>query len=151
LSQISDFGHRESRSVSKRRLRVLFVEGDVLARNIIRTFLQEAYDVLVAANGDEALEVSRNYEGAIDILLSDAEMAGLAGLPLHYVVDAERPGIVILLMTPESDKAARDGQVRGFLSKPFQLGALHAALKAVLGNDTGTNRNSGGILAPDTK
>jgi two-component system, cell cycle sensor histidine kinase and response regulator CckA len=132
LSQISGFNHYDSWSVRNRRLRILFVEGDVLARNIIRTFLQESYDVLVAANGGEALEVSRNYEGPIDILLSDAEMAGLAGLPLHYVVKAERPGIVILLMTADSRKSTRDGQVRGFLSKPFQLGALYAALKGVL-------------------
>jgi DNA-binding response OmpR family regulator len=132
LSQISDLTHCGSRSLSNRRLRIMFVESDVLARNIIRTFLQEGYDVLVAANGDEALEVSRNYKGAIDILLSDAEMWGVAGLPLHYVVDAERPGIIILLTTADSRKSTPDGQLQRFLSKPFQLGALHAALKEVL-------------------
>jgi two-component system, cell cycle sensor histidine kinase and response regulator CckA len=132
LSQISDFTLCESRSAGDRRLRILFVEGDVRVRNIIRIFLQEGYDVLVAANGDEALEVSRNYEGVIDILLCDAEMAGLAGLPLHYVIDAERPGIISLLMTADSHKSAPDGQVQRFLSKPFQLGALHAALQEVL-------------------
>jgi DNA-binding response OmpR family regulator len=120
-----------------RHLTILFAGGEVLVRNIVRTFLRENYDVLVAASGYEALELSRGYEGVIDILLSDVEMAGRDGLPLHWLVGVERPGIKILLTADGSRKPDHDGQLVPLLNKPFRLDTLHARLEELSEKDAG--------------
>ncbi len=48
---------------------------DVMIRNLLTTMLQdEGYSVLSAADGQEALELSRLYPGEIDLLVTDVEM-----------------------------------------------------------------------------
>jgi DNA-binding response OmpR family regulator len=132
-----------------RHLTILFAEGEVLARNSIRTFRQTNYDVLVAATAFEAMEVSGGYKGTIDLLLSDLEMAGSSAFPLHRVIGAERPGIKILLIGNDFGESIPDSHPPAFLSKPFQLDALHARLKELLKRDTGTDENSKVILVVD--
>jgi DNA-binding NtrC family response regulator len=114
-----------------RRHTILFIERDVLVRNLVRTFLQESYLVLFAADGDEALEVSRKYTGSIDILLSAVKKVRKGGLPVHKLVATERPGIGILLVKSGSGALARENG-HPFLNKPFQMGPLYASLEKIL-------------------
>jgi CheY-like chemotaxis protein len=127
--------------LSVHRLMILFVEGEVLARNIIRTFLQQNYDILIAANGNEALEISRRYRGSIHILLIDEELQ-FGSSPLQWLIGAERPGIRIVPISGDS----RVGPSAG-LCKPFQLGVLHDRLRESL--DRHKTEYRGVILVAD--
>jgi CheY-like chemotaxis protein len=116
-----------------RRQTILFVEREVVPRNIIRIFLQKNYDVLIAANGDEALATSREYKGAIDILLGDVELRGQGSLPLHTLIAAERPEIRLLAIGTDSDETFH-GETEPFLRKPFQLASLRDKLRELSEN-----------------
>ena len=60
---------------------VLVAEDDVLVRNLINVVLSRAgYAVLLAADGEEALQISRHYAGEINLLLSDVMMPRMDGL-----------------------------------------------------------------------
>ena len=118
-------------------LTILFVEREVLARNIIRTFLQPNYSLLIAADGNEALEVSRRYRGEIHVLVSGEERVGLDGIPAHCLIRAERPEIRILPIVGEPQEFVSGCHLPPFLTRPFQLGILHARLNEVLERNAG--------------
>jgi DNA-binding response OmpR family regulator len=83
-------------------------------RAIVREFLEErGYLVLVAAEGNEALELSRSYAGPIDVLVTDLVMPALSGADLAERLLEERPGIGVLFLSGYSD-----GDVESFLAHP---------------------------------
>jgi len=50
---------------------ILLAEDDVVVRNSARLLPQaEGHDVLVATDGHEALKLSREYQGAIEMLVT---------------------------------------------------------------------------------
>src|SRR5436190_20039833 len=78
---------------------ILVAEDDVVIRNTARRLLQaEGHEVLVATNGYEALELSRDYHGVIDILLTDLRMPRMGGVELITEIVKDRPGMKILVM-----------------------------------------------------
>ena len=77
------------------------------------------YDVLAAADGAEALQVSRAYPGTIDLVLSDVKMPNMIGPDLALTIAKERPGIRVLLMTGKSSGEIPMMLRRELLRKPF--------------------------------
>ena len=76
---------------------VLVAEDEVVVRNVVCLILQrDGYQVLSAADGREALELARQYQGTIDLLLSDINMPEMDGPSLAEHVIEERPGIRVL-------------------------------------------------------
>jgi CheY-like chemotaxis protein len=72
---------------------ILPADDEVLIRNVARITLQSAgYFVLAANDGEEALNISRQYPGTIHALLSDVNMPNLDGLELREQILFERPG-----------------------------------------------------------
>src|SRR5689334_83352 len=83
---------------------ILIVDDEVMVRNIVRITLQDAgYFVLVAANGQEALSLSRKFPGTIDVVITDVLMPNLNGIELRDALQKERPGTPILFMTGHAD------------------------------------------------
>jgi DNA-binding response OmpR family regulator len=76
--------------------RILVVEDDVMVRNAIVAILtHEKYEVL-EANSAEALQVSSNFEGIIDVLIADSSLMTTAGRPLTAELVEARPGLRVL-------------------------------------------------------
>src|SRR5438477_7659715 len=100
---------------------ILVAEDEVIVRNIVCLMLQrEGYQVLSAADGKEALELARQYQGTIDLLLSDINMPRMDGISLAEHIIQERPGIRVLLMSGKVSAEIRDKNIRlPFLRKPF--------------------------------
>ena len=79
---------------------ILLAEDDQLVRNLVENVLTpQGYTLLCAENGAEALEISRNYPGEIQLLLSDVKMPKMDGLELSRHIVRERPGTKVLLMS----------------------------------------------------
>ena len=77
----------------------LVAYADVMIRNLLTTMMQEeGYSVLSAADGQEALALSRMYPGAIDLLVTDVEMTRLTCTDLCSRLLKERPGVKVLVM-----------------------------------------------------
>jgi DNA-binding NtrC family response regulator len=66
---------------------------------IQRFFVERDYHVLAARTSDEAIELCRDYEGAIHILVTDVDLCGASGWKLAESVTKVRPGIVVLFLS----------------------------------------------------
>ncbi len=79
---------------------VLVADDDVVLRNLIRQTLESAgFDVLSAANGLEALVLSREFKGHIHALLTDFNMPDLDGRGLILALQQDRPETPCIIMS----------------------------------------------------
>jgi len=113
---------------------VLVAEDEVVVRNIVCFLLHhEGYQVLSAADGEEALALARGYHGTIDLLLTDITMPRMNGMALAGQIISERPGIRVLLMSGKVSSEIREKNVSlPFLRKPFVPGAFRTKVRDVL-------------------
>jgi two-component system, cell cycle sensor histidine kinase and response regulator CckA len=113
---------------------ILLAEDEPLVRNLVRTVLTRAgYVVLDASDGGQALELSRQHNGSIHMLLTDIKMPTMNGIELSTQLRKDRPGIKILLMSGKtSGEMLIRGQSVDFLRKPFLPKALLAKLSDML-------------------
>lgn len=121
---------------------VLLAEDDPILRNFFLLVLQgQGYSVLVAVDGQEALELSRAFQGEIDLLVTDMEMPRLGGGELGEVLMAERQGIRILQISGKLAEGIIGRNLSlAFLHKPFLAGAFIAKIDEVLASPPGTRR-----------
>jgi DNA-binding response OmpR family regulator len=104
-----------------------------LARSVLT---RAGYKVLDAVDGEQALEVSRQYTGPIDLLLTDVKMPKMDGLQLSAQISRERPGIKILLMSGRpSGELIVLGEKMPFLRKPFLPDVLCERLNSLLARE----------------
>ncbi|MGH7476051.1 MAG: response regulator [Longimicrobiales bacterium] len=103
---------------------VLVVEDEPSVRSIAcRVLRRQGYNVLVASHGADALHVAHEYEGPIDLVITDVVMPELSGAKLVQRLLSERPGIRVLYMSgyPEETVMRHGvaGMDTGFMEKPF--------------------------------
>jgi signal transduction histidine kinase/CheY-like chemotaxis protein len=120
---------------------VLLVEDNEALREAVREALQErGYAVLVAGDGEAAVETAAAHAGPIHLLLSDVVMPRLGGPELAARVVGLRPGIRVLYMSGYSNGAVSHHGVLGpdvsLLEKPFTGERLARAVRAALDHRT---------------
>jgi signal transduction histidine kinase len=116
---------------------VLIVEDEATVRELASDILRaEGYEVLVAADGRRALEISAQHPGQIDLMLTDVVMPGLSGRQLAERMAVERPGIAVVYMSGYTDNAVvHHGVLEGdavFLQKPFTPDTLTQHVRTLL-------------------
>ena len=116
---------------------VLIAEDEESVRTIIRKILAGAgYTVLEARHGADALLVSREYRGRIDLLLTDVVMPELNGLKLARILAQERPDTRIVFMSGYTrDEVDRKGLTEPgvvFVHKPFTANELATIVRQSL-------------------
>jgi CheY-like chemotaxis protein len=114
---------------------VLVVDDDPMVRKIVRLVLEdEGYFILSAADGQEALLLSRKFPGTIHLALSDVTMPNMDGLQLSDRLGEERPATKVLLMSGQQVELPV-GQP--FLRKPFTLDVLKKRVREILPSGVG--------------
>jgi PAS domain S-box-containing protein len=116
---------------------VLLVEDEAGVRSLARLILEKhGYLVLEAKNGEEAVLISRDYTGRIDILVTDTVMPKLSGTQAARQLAASRPKMKVLFLSGYTDDAiVHHGLIDPsipFLHKPFSSEALAAKVREVL-------------------
>ena len=110
---------------------ILVVEDEAFVRDLIRYILETAgYAVLTAADGEQALQVSRTFPTAIHLLVSDVLMPKLGGIELCELMLRERPALKVLLMSGTVVEQPREGVA--FLRKPFRAEILRDHVRRLL-------------------
>src|SRR5262249_35091219 len=115
---------------------VLVVESEREVRDLIREILQlQNYVVLEAGDRDEALALSEQHAGRIDIVGVDVGIPPSVGDGGVVRVRASGPDIKVLFVSGYlSDSASVDAPKLGpLLQKPFTMGAFTKAIGLVLG------------------
>ncbi len=116
---------------------LLLAEDDPQVRQLAHTVLvQHQYTVLVAENGEEALEILAAHDGPLDLLLTDVVMPQMNGRELYARVAERFPEIKVLYMSGYTDDViAHHGILEAgvkFIQKPFSVQDLAARVREVL-------------------
>jgi two-component system cell cycle sensor histidine kinase/response regulator CckA len=116
---------------------LLVVEDEESVRKLAAEVLRlKGYVVLEAGDAQQALRVSSEYPGKIDLLITDAVMPGLSGTELAERFIANRPDAKVLYVsgyTHESIRGSRLPAEALFVAKPFSPGMLLQKVREVLG------------------
>jgi two-component system cell cycle sensor histidine kinase/response regulator CckA len=93
-----------------------------------RALQQEGYRVIEAESGEDAIDLIRDHDGRIDLLLTDVVMPGIDGFTLARLARQDRPQMQTIVMSGYSEDTlnATSDEARGihFLQKPFTLAEL---------------------------
>jgi len=116
---------------------VLVVEDDPQVRRVTAQALRSAgYRVLVARDGQEALETSARENGRMELLVTDLIMPGTNGRELSDELRRKRPELRVLFMSGYSrDIISKAGVIdtgMEFLQKPFTADQLTDRVRRVL-------------------
>ena len=115
---------------------VLVVEDEDAIREVTQRILtRSGYQVVTAANGEEAIQRFGTHDGPIHLLLSDVVMPGMAGKELAQRLVEHDPKLRVLLMSGYAPVlASRSTAALGvaFIEKPFSQPTLLAKVREVL-------------------
>ena len=116
---------------------VLIVEDDKSLRKLARTVLkQKGYKVLVAENGEDALRVSKEHKGPIDLMIADVVMPKMSGKETAERLQPLYPQMKIIYMSGYTDDSIIHRGVLApglnFIEKPFTPEMLARKVREVL-------------------
>jgi CheY-like chemotaxis protein len=117
---------------------VLIVEDDEQVRTLMRTILRrKGYDVLEAANGEDALLVSERHAGEIHLLVSDVLMPMMSGTELVARIGPTRPQMKVLYVSGYTEdtiihRGTQDDGAFAFFQKPITPAAFLQKVREVL-------------------
>jgi len=114
----------------------LVVEDEATIRYILRIVLgRMGYFVLEGSNGADGLNVSQTFNGRIDLVISDVRMPKMDGPEMVRHIQAERPGIKVLLISAYSTESVPPDLSKDFLAKPFLPAAIEKKVQEMLAGD----------------
>lgn len=116
---------------------IMLVEDEDGVRNIaVQTLKARGYEVISAADGEEALELIIEHQGEIDLLISDVILPGIDGPNLlkqarEYLGNAR---VMFISGYSEGDlsKTLDEERAISFLAKPFRMAKLAERVKEEL-------------------
>jgi CheY-like chemotaxis protein len=117
---------------------ILLVEDEENVRRPLLEILKgHGYNVLEAADGAQALEISRRHPGPIHMMVTDILMAGMSGVELAERMSYDRAGMKVLFATGYPAGLAEEGSSltradTPLLKKPFGGRELAEKVREVL-------------------
>jgi PAS domain S-box-containing protein len=115
----------------------LIAEDDPIIQRMIRSYLEPlGYNLLIASDGNEAINLSKTYDGDIHLLLTDVIMPNMNGQELADAIQETRPDMQIIFMSGYTDDVITHHGVLepgvNFIQKPITPSRLAKVLREVL-------------------
>ena len=115
-------------------IRILIVDDEEGVRISLKKVLQkDGYEVLLAENGMQAIEIVRKMINEIETVISDFKMPGLDGLETLAEIGKINPEIIRIILTGYAtlDRAIEsvNSNIDGFLTKPFDNNEIRLKIK----------------------
>jgi CheY-like chemotaxis protein len=116
---------------------ILLVDDEASVRSVGRMALERAgFEVVLASDGREALQVYRQHADRIDCVLLDLTMPKMSGADTLRELRVIRPDVRVVLSSgfTEQDAVGRlsGAPAQGFIQKPWKPDALVQAIEAAL-------------------
>ena len=120
---------------------ILFVDDEETIRQIGHEMLSRfGFTVITAEDGEKALEIYRDRQDEIDLIILDLIMPGMGGGETYDRMKEMNPQVRVLLSTGYSI----DGQAgkimergcNGFIQKPFRKLALSEKIRSILSSSS---------------
>lgn len=122
-------------TTSPRKPRVLVVDDEAAIRGALSRGLRGAYDVVLAADGQEAIELLER-DPAINAVVTDLDMPNLGGIELHRWLMRHLPGLAGRTIVMTGGRGAHMEWLATFggevIDKPASLDAIRASLERVM-------------------
>jgi two-component system cell cycle sensor histidine kinase/response regulator CckA len=136
LCKVADLSPTVSRSAKQKQSRILVVDDEYSVRDFAaRALLSQGYEVALADNGFEALEIAKR-QGPFDLCLIDLRMPLMNGDELARLLRRAEPDVKILYFTGYSDGLFKDSVTlsanEAFLDKPAGIEGLLEAVSLLL-------------------
>jgi PAS domain S-box-containing protein len=115
---------------------ILLVEDSAALRELTRVILtRHGYNILEAEDGVAAMEVSRDFQGNIHLLLSDVVMPRMRGPHLAQQIVKQRPEIAVVFLSGYTEEViSQSDGITGFslVEKPYTADALLHSIQRAL-------------------
>lgn len=119
--------------------KILVVEDFASIRNFVcETLQRKGYEVIGAANSNEALSILKDLKDTISLVLTDYNMPDGTGYDLLKKIksDASTAGIPVIFLTTESSvekmKNARDAGLTAWIKKPYRAEVFFDQIQRVV-------------------
>ena len=117
-----------------RKRNILVVEDEVRMQRILEVNLRDRYNVLLASNGEEALDIVKGND--VNLILTDMKMPGKDGISLLRDVKAFAPDIPVILITAygtvESAVQAMKEGAYDYILKPLKMDEIEMVVEKAL-------------------
>ncbi len=116
---------------------ILLIDDESAILEILeKTLILTGYKVITAQSGKEALEIYKENQDRIDLVLLDMIMPGMSGGKVFDLLRELNPGVKVILssgysMGGEASKIMARG-CNGFIQKPYHISELSKKIKEVL-------------------
>lgn len=132
---------------------ILVVDDESRMRKLVKDFLkQKEYNVLEAADGEEALTVFEENQSKINLILLDVMMPKLDGWSVLRQIRQNSKKVPIIMLTARGEEQDElfgfELGVDEYIAKPFSPKILVARVDAILKRtspEKSSNKNYGGI------
>ena len=116
---------------------ILLVEDEEGVRTVLNELLTGlGFAVLQAANGAEAVDLARDRDGTIDLVITDVVMPVMSGQELARHLAELRPGVRILYMSAFASNIYSPGALANaladYIAKPFDLDSFVDKVRELL-------------------
>ena len=123
--------------MSESRGTVLVVEDEQLMLRLLeKVLLQRGYRVLVATDGEQAIEVYRCNKMGINLVLLDVGLPKIGGWEVFLRMKEENPDVRVVIASGylEPGLKSRMGQagIKHFLPKPYMLDEVVETLRNLM-------------------
>jgi len=134
--------------MAEKEKRLLIVDDSELDRTILRTILEDDFEVFETTNGYMAFEMLAREREKIDAVMLDISMPVISGFDLLLLLKENKmDDVPVFLMTsettPDNVRRAREFKIAEFIGKPFDRDEILKRLRSWLGMATDY------VLAPE--
>lgn len=115
---------------------ILIVDDELGVRESLQLILEDDYNLFIATNGYEAVEIYKNSD--IDIVLLDIRMPGMDGMQTLAELEKIDPIVEVVMVTATATidiaiETIKNGALN-YITKPFEIDDLMVLVKRAINN-----------------
>jgi len=131
---------------------ILIVDDEEVVLQTASAMLRNTgYEVALAENGRQAVDLFRERDGRFALVLLDLTMPVMGGPQTIRLLKAIRPEVPVLVSTGFTEETAMrrfaGADIAGFIQKPYTMHALVEKIRSVLGPADLAPTNSGRVMS----